>query len=262
MRKTRRLQLATGLITAGGLALVPAAAFAAGSTNNTTAGTSAGTSNTSSTGTGQVSNPACSPPVFSSVQQKVETELSNRVTQLNTLLAQVQSPNSHLTSSDQATLVGDISGTELPGIQALQTQVAQATTCAELRMDAHSMVYDYRVYLVMTPQTHETIAADDETWVDGQIASLEPTIEQAIAWAKAHGRDTSAAQAAFTDMENQLNAANTSLSGLSATLLAQSPSGYPGNASVFQTARTQETAARNDLKAAYGDVSEIFHDLS
>ena len=255
MKTARALQMAAVAVAAGALVLVPATAFAAG-----IAATASGSAS-ATTGTGQSSDPVCSPSQFATAQQKVETDLANRVTRLNALLAQVQSPGSHLSSSDQAALVSDISGVELPGIQALQPEVQQATTCAELWKYAHEMVYDYRVYVVMTPQTHETITADDETYVDGQITSLEPTVEQAIAWAKAHGRDVSGADEAFTDLQNQCNAASTAISGTSATLLAQTPAGYPGNASVFVVAHTQETAARNDLKAAYADLSQIFRDL-
>lgn len=244
MKGTTSLRLAAGVLAGAALAMAPTAAFADGSTAS-----------------GQASDPACSASQFAAAQQKVETGLANRVTQLHTLLSQVQSTTSHLTSSDQAALVNDISGFELPGIQALQPEVQQATTCAQLRNDAHEMVYGYRVYLVMTPQTHETIAADDETYVDGQLTSLDPTIEQAIAWAQAHGRDVSGAEEAFTDFQHQCSAAGTAVAGLSATLLAQNPAGYPGNASVFTSAHTQETAARNDLKTAFADLGQIFHDL-
>src|SRR5271167_1079387 len=36
-------------------------------------------------------------------------------------------------------------------------------TCAQVRSFAHTMVFSHRVYLVMTPQTHLTIAADDDS---------------------------------------------------------------------------------------------------
>lgn len=245
MISTRSLRRAAGLVAGAALVLAPATAFAAGSTS----------------GSGQVSDPVCSASQFVTAQQKIETDLADRVTKLNTLLSQVQSSSSHLTSSDQSALVGDISGFELPGIQALQPEVQQATTCAQLWSYTHQMVYSYRVYLVMTPQTHETITADNETYVDGQLTSLEPTIEQAITWAKSHGRDVSGAEEAFTDFQNQCNAASTAVSGLSSTLVAQNPSGYPANTSVFSSAHTQETGARNHLKTAFADLGQIFHDL-
>lgn len=258
MNRTMSLRLAAGAVAGVALSLAPTSAFAAGT--GSAAGSDAGGA-ASSAGTGQASDPTCSPSRFAAAQQHVETALSDRVTQLNRLLSQVQSPGSHLTSSDQSALVNDISGVELPGIQALQPEVQQATTCAQLWRYAHEMVYSYRVYLVMTPQAHETITADDETYVDGQLTSLEPTIEQAIAWAKAHGRDVSGAEEAFTDFQNQCSAAATAVSGLSSTLLAQSPAGYPANASVFITAHTQETSARNDLKTAFADLGQIYRDL-
>ncbi len=55
-----------------------------------------------------------------------------------------------------------------------------ATTCAGLRAVARSMVYNYRVYVVMTPQTHLTVVLDDETYIEGVLVNLEPQIATAI----------------------------------------------------------------------------------
>ena len=119
-----------------------------------------------SSGSTQPSSPLCTPGVFSQAQQSVASALSGRATQLNSLLSAVGDTTSHLTPGDQETLQHDISTVELPGIEGLQTQVQQATTCVELRTEARSMVFDYRVYYVMTPQTHLTIVADDEETFD------------------------------------------------------------------------------------------------
>ena len=42
------------------------------------------------------------------------------------------------------------------------------------------MVYNYRVYVVMTPQTHLTVVIDDETSIEGVLVNLEPQIATAI----------------------------------------------------------------------------------
>jgi len=264
----RTVQLVAGALGAGTLALVPTAAFGAGSgTGRTVTGTpgAAGTPGTQAPGargggTGQASNPVCSQTQFQAAQQKVETGLSDRVTQLDKLLARVQAAK-HLTSSDQSTLENDISNTELPGIQALQPEVQAATTCKELWGYAHAMVYDFRVYVVMTPQTDQTIAADTETYVDQKLSGLEPKVQAAIAKAQSEGKDVSGAEAAFADMQNQVSSAAADVNGLSATLLAQTPSGYPGNESVFKNARSAEESARTALKAAAADLKQIRTDL-
>ncbi len=91
------------------------------------------------------------------------------------------------------------------------------------------MVYNYRVYVVMTPQTHLTIVIDDETFIEGVFVNLEPQIATAIQNAQAAGKDVTAAQAAFTDLKSQVSNAQAATNGQSTQILAQTPTAYPGN---------------------------------
>ena len=263
--------LAVGVI-AGLVVTVPAAAFAAarprtatsttvGSTTSAAAGSTNGGPAGAATAT-IPSRPACTPSVFSQAQQRVEANLAARVTQLNALQSAVNATSNQLTSGDRQTLQNDITNVELPGIQALQPQAQQATTCAQLFKVAHPMVFNFRVYVVMTPQTHLTIVADDETYVEGQLANLEPVIAQAIQNAQAHGKDVTAAQAAFTDLKSQVSAAQSATAGQAAQVLAQTPAGYPGNWPVFLTARADLVSAHTDLHSAYADAQKIRVDLT
>jgi len=228
-------------------------AFAATTTTTTSAG--------SSPGAAQPSNPQCTLSAFSQAQQQVEAALSARVTQLSSLLAQVNNSTNHLTSTDRQTLATDISSVELPGIEGLQTHVQQDTTCIALRTDAHAMVFNYRVFAVMTPQTHLIIVADDEAYIESVFSNLEPTINSAIAAAQSQGKDVTAAQASFTDLQSQVSSAQGDTTGEDATLLAQTPQGSPGNWATFLGSRTSLTEARSDLHTAYTDAQQIRTDL-
>jgi len=117
------------------------------------------------------------------------------------------------------------------------------------------------VYVVMTPQTHLTIVSDDETYIEGVFTNLEPTIATAIQNAQNGGKNVTAAQAAFTDLKSQVAAAQAETTGQSASLLAQTPTGYPGNWQVFLAARTNATNAHTDLRAAYADAEKNKTDL-
>jgi hypothetical protein len=257
---TRRT--AAGVVAAGAVAglvvMVPGAAFAAAASSNTAASsTTAGSSNAST----KPSSPLCTPAIFAQAQQRVEGDLAGRVTQLNALLSAVNNTATHLTAGDRQTLQNSINNVELPGIQTLQTQVPQDTTCQELRTAAHSMVFDYRVYVVMTPQTHLTIVLDDETYVEGVFTTLEPKIATAIQNAQAAGKNVAAAQAAFNDLKSQVSTAQGATNGQATLVLAQTPKGYPGNWPVFTTARTDATTAHSDLHTAYTDAEQIRTDL-
>ncbi len=256
MNHTFARRMAMGVAAAGAavgiVVMVPGAAFAAPGSDATVAAT---------TSTTQASNPRCTPALFSQAQQLVEADLSGRVAQLNALSSAADNTANHLTTGDRQTLQNDITTVELPGIQALQTQVQSVTTCPGLRAVAHSMVYNYRVYVVMTPQTHLTIVTDDETYIEGVFVNLEPQIATAIQNAQAAGKDVTAAQTAFTDLKSQVSTAQSETNGQAAQILAQTPTGFPGNWQVFLSARTNATNAHTDLGAAYTDAQHIRTDL-
>jgi hypothetical protein len=196
---------------------------------------------------------------FGTAQQGVEEQLAGRVTQLNLLVSAVSSAG-YLTSADRSTLQGDLSS-ELAGIEGLVQKVPGDTTCVQLHLDANAMVYDYRVYIVMTPQVDLTISADTASATVTTLQGLFPTIQAGIAAAEKAGKDVSGAQRTFSDLQSQVTGAQTDLSGVSVTLLAQTPAAAPGNKLVFQGARTSITNARTDLRAASTDVNAIVRSL-
>jgi hypothetical protein len=209
---------------------------------------------------GTQSSLSCTPTVFTQKQHLLGSELAQRVGQLDSLLVRVNGA-ANLTSSDKTSLLADLAQTELPGIQALQTKVPGDSTCAQLRNQTHAMVLDYRVYRVMTPQTDLVIANDATVHAAGVLANLATVASGQIQNSRAHGTDVSGAQAFLADFQANVTASQNLISGQSATLLAQTPQGYPGNALAFLQARTNLTNARNDLRAARHDLAQITHDL-
>lgn len=205
------------------------------------------------TGTGAPSSPGCA--VFTTAQETVEQDLAARVTALQTLTTTVNGA-AHLSSGDQSTLASDLSS-DLEGIQALQGQAQQATTCPQLRLVAKEMVRDYRVYMVVTPQVHLTVAADTATWAASYLDEVEPQLQQALTLASQAGKNVTAAQAAFTDMQSQVTTAQSAVSGVASTVLAQNAGGAPANKQVFLGARNSLMSARTDLR----DADKDFHTI-
>jgi hypothetical protein len=201
----------------------------------------------------------CTRLTFAVVQQGLEQELTARVTRLNVLISTVSSAG-YLTPSDRSTLQADVSS-ELAGIQGLIQKVPGDTTCAQLRVDSSAMAFDNRVYSVRTSQVNLTIAADTASATVATLQGLFPTIEAGIAAAQKAGKDISAAQRTFGDLQSQVAGAQADLSGVSASVLAQTPAGAPANNEVFRGARTSITNARTDLHAASVDVNTIVRDL-
>jgi|HubBroStandDraft_1064217.scaffolds.fasta_scaffold22855_3 hypothetical protein len=207
------------------------------------------------------SAPLCTPAVVRDVQQLVESELAGRVTQLDTLMARVNGASS-LTPTDSATLLAVLTRTELPGIEGLETTVRGDTTCLELRRDAHAMVFDYRVYVVMTPQTDLVVANDSAIHTESVLAGLEPIAAGAIERAKGRGTDVSGAQAAYAEFEANVAAAESLTTGQSATILGQTPADYPASRTVFLPARANLTDAVRHLRAGRDDLARIIQDLT
>ena len=131
------------------------------------------------TGAAAAGAPAtCSAANLAAVPGYVSQALSGRVAQLTSLSAAVGAA-ADLTAADRSTLATDLAS-ELAGIQALQAQLPSATTCQSVVAAGRAMVVNFRVYVVMTPQAHLTIAADTETTVAANLAALEPRLQAAV----------------------------------------------------------------------------------
>lgn len=240
--------------------LLSGAAFAADAPRLSALGTTTTSAGGTSGATGP-SSPLCSASTLAQAKTLVESELAARVSQLNLLVSRVNEA-AHVTTGDRSALSSTLTQNELPGIEGLQTKVPGDATCAEVRQDAHTMVFSYRVYLVMTPETDLVIGTDTATAVDTTLAGWETAIGNRIDAAKAKGKDVTDAEAAFADYQTQVGAVQPLLASQSATLLALTPAGYPGNAATSHQARTNLHTARTDLRAARADLLRIRTDLS
>lgn len=236
-----RTGLLAGAVVAGGVLGVPGIAAAAGSHGSQAANPLNPTTKNATT--------------FAAAKKWVEGQLTIRQQRLSNLTAEV-SHAADLTSSDRATLTSDLSS-ETSGIDALAAKVPNDTTWAQLRADARAMVVDYRVFVVMSPQAHLTIAADTASTIEQKLQAAEPKIEAAIQAAAAKGKDVRAAQTAYEGLVVQVGNAEADTNGVSAAVLAQTPAGYPGNASVFLNAHSNLEQARTALRTARNDLRII-----
>ncbi len=246
-----RSRIAVGVLGAALGGLLPATAFAS---------TPASGSTSPSSGTGSPSAPRCTPADLPAAKGYVEGLLEARVVRLQRLTRQVGTSR-YVTATDKTQLESDLSN-ELAGMQSLEQQVRGDTTCSELLANAQTMVFTYRVYYVMTPQTELVVVADTETGITSNIGRWEPGIQAAIDYEAAHGKDVALAQQALDDLKVQLTDALGTLDGVSSTVLSQTPQGYPGNHAVFVDARNSCAAAFGDLGHARTDLGTILRVLS
>jgi len=197
----------------------------------------------------------CTPVALSAARTRATAALTRRVAKLHELSAAVAA-STGLTSSDRSTLTTDITN-DLAGLSALQQKVPTDTSCVAVAAVEHAMVVEFRVFVVMSPQVHLTIAADTETALAGALEGLEPKIAARITAAKQNGVTVRAAENRFSDLESQVGTATTSSAGVAASVLALTPASYPGSSQTLENASTKLAAGHLALLRARADLRSL-----
>jgi hypothetical protein len=214
----------------------------------------------------QASSLACKAPTLRSARALLSRELSTRATQLHVLSTRVTDTKD--TPAPEVPQLNRIVTRELTvsaggGIQGLEKAVAKAPNCGALIADARTMVKEFWVYALASPQIDLTAVASVEAVVDSQISAIEPTTNAAITTAVQKGSDVSAAQAEFSDLETELTASVVAVRRVSIpTLLSQQPANFPGDLSALVGDHDSVAAAGADLGDVSSDLRSILGILS
>jgi hypothetical protein len=166
------------------------------------------------------------------------------------------SASQYLSPSDRSTLLADLKGFELPGIEGLQPQAESATDCDQLLTVAHNMIFAYRVYLLVTTQTQLVLVADHESVEEAQLAE-RASAAQRIIESQAQDATATSVQGTLDVLQTVLDSAESCTVGLSSTLLKLTPLGYPTNEAVLIEASASETQAARALRSAEHDMEEV-----
>lgn len=161
----------------------------------------------------------------------------------------------HVTPAHRNTLVGRF-GSDGSGLDGVNQSVQAATTCAAAHAEATHVVTDFRVYLLLVPQTHLTVAADTGAYGASRLAAAEPKAAAAIALLPA-GEKRTAAQAAYDDLVAQVRAAQSDFGGVGDTVLALAPAQYPGFTTSLDSARAHVGAGVAALGKAVADAERL-----
>lgn len=163
-----------------------------------------------------------------------------------------------LTASDRSALQSQIQADET-GLTALDATIQADTTVQQARADCQQIVDGYHVYVMEDPKIHLVIAADTISSVNSLFAQMEPQLQKEIdASTSPHKAD---AQTALNDLESKVTASQTSDSGVSASIINLTASGYPGNKVDLQSAQANLHTARTDLEGARTDLHTVLKDL-
>jgi hypothetical protein len=215
--------------------------------------------------TGTQSSPACTSTRLSEAKSLVAQYLANRATQLGTLSTRIQNATS-IPAADVSQLQSIISnektGITDGGISGLETLVPNATTCLQVIGEARTMVLDFRVYAVVSPQVDLTAVASTESSIISKATALEPKILAAISAAQQKGANVTGAQSALANLETEISNAQSEVGQISISwLLTQQPSDYPADSATLAGYHNDVTSAAAGLRAAYEDARTIITDL-
>lgn len=196
----------------------------------------------------------------------LEVELSNRVSQLHVLSARISDtkdiPGTYMPTL-KAIVSNELTGYAGGGIKGLEQTVARASNCGELVADAETMVKDFWVYGLASPQVDLTAVRSVESTIEAQLTGIEPELEAAINAAIQRGTDESAAQEQFSSLQSSLAASVSEVNAVSIpTLLSQRPSDFPGDLSLIVGYHEDAVAAGTDLGDVSSDIRLILGDLS
>jgi hypothetical protein len=161
-----------------------------------------------------------------------------------------------LTSGDRSTLEAQISADQL-GLTALDSTIQNDSTFRQAWADCQTIVTGYRVYVLENPKMHEVIAADGVTKINETFATLIPELQSLINNSSESAKVKAEAQAELNDLTSKVDASETSISGVSSSVINLTPAGWPGNRVDLTSAAATIKTARTDLAGAGADANHI-----
>ena len=133
---------------------------------------------------------------------------------------------------------------------ALLTKVPADVTLAAVRADAATMVLDYHVFALVTPQVNEVIANDRQVLRLSELDAQTPAIAAAIAAASQAHENVSRERVLQASFRSHLAVLSSLVSMLSAEILSLGPPSVPGSLLTLSAASSSTLRASLAADAA------------
>ncbi len=189
------------------------------------------------------------------LEEQIKIAITKRVGHLEILTDRINDAK-YLTSDHKAQLLEKIGNTR-SGLQTVQTNVDVETDLAAMRVLAKSVIEDYRVYLVLTPQVNITTISDSELAMADLLDIYVAKLQAKVDIESSVGKDVTGAVAALDSMKQNIAATHQAIDGVADGVLVLTPQGYPGNVTTLQNARMSLRNAHQYLKAARENAKTI-----
>ncbi len=127
-----------------------------------------------------------------------------------------------LSSAHRGAIDATISATNA-GLDGLKPAIDAATDRTALTAACHPITVDYRVYVVVVPQSELAIGFDAEAAAVATLDTYENGADAIIAAEKALGKDTAAAEATLASLRDESAAVTTAIDGEADRVLTVKP---------------------------------------
>lgn len=238
----------------------PNIAHAVDSTTNTGTVSETRTTTTNTTTTEKTSTESTTQAQkIQNLKTRATTEITKRLTALNSLITKINSVK-HLTTDQKTSYISDIQG-NITSLTSLKTKIDADTDPTTLQSDVKSIIESYRIFAVYVPKIHILAGTNAATEMATSLSNLTIKIQTRLTVDQQAGKDITTLQAELTDMQSKITEANNLIQSVNATVIALTPSSYPGSSTILQTAQQSLKTIRTDLLAAKQDAQKIITSL-
>lgn len=188
-----------------------------------------------------------------------DLEINRRLAKLQALSSKINAATK-LTSSDKAAITNEVNAA-ISGLQALKTKIDTDTTLADARVDAKSIVTEYRVYALIMPKVALLRAADAQQASEDKLSSLADKLQTAITAKKDAGKDVTALQASLDNMRSKIADARSVSTTVQSKVLPLQPTDYNSDHAVLSGYASQLKTAHLGNADALALAKQIAKDL-
>ncbi|HET9946719.1 MAG TPA: hypothetical protein VFQ63_01515 [Patescibacteria group bacterium] len=147
-------------------------------------------------------------PQINALKQKADTLITNRITQLNTLLTHLSQLN--LSDSDRASFTNSIQDT-ITSLNQLKAKIDGESDLTALQEDTKSIVTVYKIYTYFEPRIRLTIAIKTLSQITQRLTVVANDLSTTVSYLQSQGKDTTAFEKALTDINFNLTQIDSTL---------------------------------------------------
>ncbi len=197
-------------------------------------------------------------------KERAAQEIDRRIASLNAMLVRVTAMKK-ITAELKANLKQNVE-LEIQGFTALKEKIEADTDLATLKTDIQSVTQSYRIYALVMPQVHISVAADRMATIINMMVASGAKLQARINTAKSAGNDTTALETALQTLGTKLQSAQAHAQA-SVNLIAPlvpdqgDKTVQASNEAAIKNAQAEIKAGHADLVAARKEIGNIIKGL-